>query len=297
MKSTQLSCYLKYAVQTFLLKQEKPFLFAMMLTDSCNLACSYCVVKNTDKFYFTDEQAFSSIKDAYKRGHRVLYFTGGEPTLWESNGYKLKDLVSYALGIGFFEVFIFTNGLLPLDIETCHYIVTVDGPKKIHNQIRNNSYDQVIKNVQHSSAKSVVASMTLTKQNVIFMEDFVKQVSSLDIFKEVTFNFLTRNPEAMKDEGLFGAEKTQALDNIWKLKHQGYPISLSKAAYKAVRNDNWKRPIKQIEMATQDKIYTCCRQGSDPETCNNCGYLGCVEVSQVLALKPSAISKIFKLAS
>ena len=297
MKPAQYSCYLKYAFQTFLLKQEKPFLFAMMLTDSCNLDCCYCVVSNSGRFFFTAEQAFSSIEDAYRRGHRVLYFTGGEPTLWESNGYKLEDLVSFALGTGFLEVFVFTNGLLPLDIESCHYIVTVDGPKKIHDQIRNNSYDQVIKNVQHSKAKSVVASMTLTKLNVVFMEDFVKQVSSLNTFNEVTFNFLTRNPEAMKDDGLFGIEKIQALDKIWELKQLGYPISLSKAAYKAFRSDTWKRPIKQIELATQDKIYTCCRQGGDPEVCDNCGYLGCAEVSQVLAFKPSAISRIFSLTN
>ena len=50
MKPAQFSCYLNYAVQTFLLKRENPFLFAMMLTDLCNLDCHYCVSKNSGKF-------------------------------------------------------------------------------------------------------------------------------------------------------------------------------------------------------------------------------------------------------
>lgn len=297
MTGSQLSCYLKYATQTYLLRQEVPFLFAMMITDSCNLDCYYCVVKNAGKFNFTAEQAFSSISDAYKRGHRVLYFTGGEPTFWEDGGCKLKELVEFAQEVGFFEVFVFTNGLLPLDIKSCHYIVTVDGPEKLHNKIRSNSYARVLNNVRHSVAKSVVASMTLTKSNVGYLEEFVEQISTLDLFNGVTFNFLTRNPKAMQGDGLTIDEKIMALDNIWQLKRQGYPISLSRAAYKAFKYNTWKRPIKQIELATQDKVFTCCRQGVDPEVCEHCGYLGCVEVSQVLAFKPSAMSKIFKLSS
>lgn len=297
MNAKQIGYCLKYAAQTFFLGKQTPFLFALVITDTCNLDCFYCGGKNAGKFHFSAEQAFAAIGAAYRRGHRALYFTGGEPMLWQSGDYALKDLVAFAFETGFFEVFIFTNGTLPLDIPGCHYIVTVDGPREIHNQIRSDSYDLVMDNVRHAVTDAVVASMTLTKANVDYLEDFVRELSALGLFRSLAFNLLTRAPEALEEHGLLGAERNRVLDRIWSLRKQGYPVNLSRAAYKALRNNSWKRPIQQIELATPDRLFTCCRQGVDPRVCDNCGYFGCVEISQMLMLKPSAVWRIFRLAA
>jgi MoaA/NifB/PqqE/SkfB family radical SAM enzyme len=297
MNAKQIGYCLKYAAQAFFLGRQTPFLFALVITDTCNLDCFYCGGRNAGKINFSSNQAFTAISDAYQRGHRALYFTGGEPMLWQSGEHKLKDLVEFAFETGFFEVFIFTNGTRPLDIPGCHYIVTVDGPKEIHNKIRKDTYDLVLNNVRNAVTDAVVASMTLTKANVDYLEDYVRDLSGLGIFRSLAFNLLTRPPEDLEEYGLLGEERNRALDRIWSLRKQGYPVNLSRAAYKALRSNRWQRPIKQIELATPDRLFTCCRQGRDPRVCDNCGYFGCVEISQMLRLKPSAVWRIFRLAA
>ncbi len=90
-------------------------------------------------------------------------------------------------------------------------------------------------------------------------------------------------------------ERKQLLEKIWQLKKNGYPIVLSYAAYKALRNNDWKRPIPQIELGTKDKIFKCCRDVDNKTVCDNCGYANCVEVSQILAFKPSAIWQVVRM--
>jgi hypothetical protein len=47
-----------------------------------------------------------------------------------------------------------------------------------------------------------------------------------------------------------GDERIHLLDRLWRLKREGYPICLSRAAYRALRSNTRKRPIPQIELAT-----------------------------------------------
>lgn len=106
---------------------------------------------------------------------------------------------------------------------------------------------------------------------------------------------LTHWPEVVKEHGVSQDERKQLLDDIWELKKKGFPIVLSKAAYNALRNNNWKRPIPQIELGTKDRIFTCCRDIDNPSICENCGYANCVEVSQILSFKPSAMWQVIKM--
>ena len=271
---------------------ELPYLFGLVITDKCNLNCFYCESKNSGRYHFSFDQAKDTIENAYGRGHRSLYFTGGEPMIWEDNGHKLDGLIKYARKVGFLEVFIFTNGTIPLAIEQCNYIVTIDGPKDIHNQIRDNSYDLVLKNVENAVTNAVFASITFSKANFRYLDQFVKEVTETKLFRSISFNLLTHWPEIVEEYGVSLEERKLLLDNIWSLKRRGYPIVLSRAAYKALRNNDWKRPILQIELGTKDRIFTCCRDVDNPTVCENCGYANCVEVSQILALKPSAMWQV-----
>ncbi len=284
-----------YAFRTFILRQELPYLFGFVTTDKCNLNCFYCESKNSGKYHFTSEQAFSTLRDAYNRGHRSLYFTGGEPMLWNDNGYDLSNLVKFARELGFLDVFIFTNGTLPIAIPDCNYIVTIDGPRKIHNQIREGTYDLIIDNVKSAVTNSVFASITFNKTNVQYLEDFVREIYDLKLFKGISFNLLTHWPEILAKYGITEEERIELLDRIWKLKKDGYPIVLSRAAYIAMRNNNWKRPIPQIELGTKHRIFKCCRDVDNPSICENCGYANCVEVSQILDLKPSAMLQVLRM--
>ncbi len=64
-------------------------------------ACFYCESKNSGQYHFTAEAARAAPRAAYARGHRALYFTGGEPMLWTDGGADLADMVRYARALGF----------------------------------------------------------------------------------------------------------------------------------------------------------------------------------------------------
>lgn len=287
--------WLGYGIETFVLRRKRPYLFGLVITDKCNLNCFYCESKNTGQYHFTYEQAIAAIQAAYHRGHRAIYFTGGEPMIWEDQGHPLDDLIAYARRLGFYEVFIFTNGTMPLTIRQCNYIVTIDGPRDIHNQIRGNTYDAILSNVERAVTKAVFASITFTKTNVRHLEQFVRKTAETKLFRGISFNLLTHWPEVVEKFGLSPTERIELLDDLWRLKREGYPIVLSHAAYQALRNNNWKRPIPQIELGTRDRVFTCCRDVDNPRVCENCGYANCVEISQVLALKPTAIWQVLSM--
>jgi MoaA/NifB/PqqE/SkfB family radical SAM enzyme len=291
----KVASWLGYGFRTFVLRQELPYLFGMVITDKCNLNCFYCESKNSGRYHFPFEQAQRTILDAYRRGHRSLYFTGGEPMIWEDGGHDIGELVRIARDAGFLEVFIFTNGTRPLSIKNCNYIVTVDGPKDIHDRIRNDSYDLVLDNVRNAVAGNVFASITFSKANVQHLYRFVKEVTGTKLFRGISFNLLTHWPEIVEKHGVSSEERKSLLDNIWLLKKKGYPIVLSRAAYKALRNNNWRRPIPQIELGTKDRIFKCCRDVVNPSVCEQCGYANCVEVSQMLALKPTALWQVVRM--
>jgi Fe-coproporphyrin III synthase len=140
----RLTSGLAFAFRTFLLRQMRPYLFGLVVTDRCNLDCFYCESKNSDRFHLPAEQAVAMLEEAYARGHRSLYFTGGEPMLWSDGGLRLQDLVAEARRLGFCDVFVFTNGTFPLGIRDCNYIVTLDGPRAVHDRIRGGTYDAIL---------------------------------------------------------------------------------------------------------------------------------------------------------
>lgn len=286
---------LAFAFRTFLLRQMRPYLFGLVVTDRCNLDCFYCESKNSNRYHLPAELAVAMLREAYARGHRSLYFTGGEPMLWSDNGLGLAELVAEARRLGFCEVFIFTNGTFPLDIRDCNYIVTVDGPREVHDSIRGGTYDAVLANVRGACTKAVFASITFSRANLDHLEAFVHEVTATGLFRGISFNLLTHWPEIVAEHGVIGEARLQLLDRLWALKREGYPIVLSRAAYLAMRRNDWKRPISQIELGTRDRIFTCCRDVDNPTVCAQCGYANCVEVSQMMALRPSALWQVLKV--
>jgi sulfatase maturation enzyme AslB (radical SAM superfamily) len=284
-----------YGLSTVVFRRKRPYLLGFVITDRCNLSCFYCESKNRGRIHFSYGAALAALRAGFARGNRSLYFTGGEPMIWSDGDRDLSSLVLAAREIGFHDVFVFTNGTRPLGIAGCKYIVTLDGPRDLHNVLRAGTYDLVIENSRNAATSSVFASMTISRANVDQIESFVRDTTSLGIFRGISFNLLTHGPEIVAQHGVSGERRREALDQIWRLKRQGFPIVLSRAAYRATRANDWPRPIPQIELVTTDRVYTCCRDVGNPSVCENCGYLNCVEVSQLLALRPSAIWQVLQL--
>jgi len=284
-----------YAYKTLVLRQQSPWLVGIVITDKCNLNCHYCQSKNCGEYHFTWPMVCQALDSAYQRGCRSLYFTGGEPMLWRSGGKRIHDVVAYAQYLGFHEIFVFTNGTFPLDTPDCHFIVTIDGPKAVHETIRPGTYDLILQNVRQAATKTIFASITLGRQNADCIEEYAREMSTTGLFRGISFNLLTHWPEMIREHGIPPAERPAIMDRLWRLKQQGYPIVLSKAAWRALRHNNWKRPIRQIQLVTNRRVFDCCRDIDNPEICENCGYANCVEVAQILALRPSALWQVLKM--
>ena len=293
----RLASHLAYAIRTVILRQRRPYLFGLVITDACNLDCYYCESKNSGRYHYTADAARAALRAAYARGHRALYFTGGEPMLWTDDGCDLADMVRYARALGFHEVFVFTNGTVPLTIPACSYIVTLDGTRATHDRIRGGTYDAILRNVAQAGTTAVFASITFTKSNLSCLDTFVDEITALGLFRGISFNLLTHWPAVVAEHGVSGPARVALLDRLWALKQQGYPIVLSRAAYQALRNNDWARPIPLIELGTRDRVFACCRDVDNPSVCATCGYANCVEVSQILAWKPSAILQALRMVS
>lgn len=287
--------YAALAINTFLLRLERPYLFILVINDMCNLNCFYCTSKNTGQYDLDLATVQQTLSAAHRRGHRALVITGGEPMLWESDGARLDTVVAYARELGFLDVAVFTNGTFPLSVSGCMYIVTVDGTRETHNAIRNGTYDTILAHAQQTRAH-VIASITLSKKNETDIESAVKSITETGAFDGITFNLLTHVPEVLATDGLTGDQRNRVLDRLWSLKQQGFPIILSKSAYRALRTNIWKRPVKQIELAAAKQIFVCCRDVVNPDICRNCGYTSCVEISQALSGRLSAMFELLRVS-
>ncbi|HWS83409.1 MAG TPA: radical SAM protein [Ktedonobacteraceae bacterium] len=76
----------------------------------CNIACLHCFIscgpKNHQHEMMTVEQVRTTLDEAYKRGVREYYFTGGEPFLHPN----IRELITMTLAQG--PLTILTNGIL-----------------------------------------------------------------------------------------------------------------------------------------------------------------------------------------
>src|SRR5512139_2766055 len=99
--------YTPFVWRFILLQRPAPLIYGVALTDRCNLACRGCHVSNTGRPDMTWVQLVSALQDAWSRGFRELYFSGGEPMLWRDADHTLQDAVAEAKRIGYFHVHVY----------------------------------------------------------------------------------------------------------------------------------------------------------------------------------------------
>ena len=76
-----------------MLQRLEPLFYGIVVTDRCNLECLGCKVSNTNRPDMTWSQLIDTMQNAWKRGFRELYFSGGEPMLWSDEAHTLEDAV------------------------------------------------------------------------------------------------------------------------------------------------------------------------------------------------------------
>ena len=210
--------------------------------------------------------------DLYNRGCRVCYFEGGEPTIWKDGEKNLQDLILEAKRIGYFTTGYTTNGTGRIFTESDVISVSLDGPEKIHDTIRQNGcYKALFNNLDTCQHGNIFANMTLTKTNYLFIKETVEIVKNHPSLQGIMMNFITPPPTSI---ALSWEEKKQCVTEILQLKKQGFPILNSKTALKKLLVENWqnKCPLWMSLFTLPNKIEIggCPMQSN--QSCQHCGF-------------------------
>lgn len=181
--------------------QKTAFDLFLMLSPQCNLKCSYCMngtvgdVKNSTMSFKTAVDTINFYHKMASKGSiiRVAFF-GGEPLLqWE----LIKKLIGYIEekkkeGKIIFEYSIPTNlTFVPENFihyakkYKIHLICDIDGPEKIHNQLRPspnfNSFKKTTENIKHLVDNQIDVNMrsTICSKNVKYISKIINLHHSL----------------------------------------------------------------------------------------------------------------------
>ena len=182
-------------MENFTTVYSKPQAVTMLLTNDCNLACSYCFESNKGKDYMPKEMALDILKATYNvvdpmAGIFTLNMFGGEPLMnWET----FKAVCDYVLENNLKIRITATTNLTLLTDEMIDYIdelsipilVSVDGIKEVHDKHRCNSFDKVIENMKKLIDRNlgylIEARMTVAPDTAKYMYESVKMLVDLGI--------------------------------------------------------------------------------------------------------------------
>ena len=141
-----------FGAKTILFRKKAPILGTVIVTDKCNLHCKHCSVNNITAIVHPYEQIRKEMQQLYDMGIRILFFCGGETFLWKDGERTLRDLVIEAKRMGFLIVNVVTNGTFPIDLPEADLILlSLDGDKERHNEIRGDTYDTIMKNISNAT--------------------------------------------------------------------------------------------------------------------------------------------------
>jgi len=274
-KNMKLSSFLYFAnfgIKTVLFRKKDPILGTIILTDKCNLKCRHCSVNNITAVVHPYKQIRQEMALLYKMGVRILFFCGGETFLWQDSGKTLRDLVIEAKQTGFLIVNTVTNGTFPIDLPEADLILlSLDGNREKHNQIRGNTYDTIMNNIQHASSDNICFYMAVNQINKNTIKDVCQKAMKLPNVRAVSFNFHTPYPDT-KELALSREEKSRCCAVITQMMKKGAPVFNLKSAFPYLINNTFPTPCHQCVVMENGKLSVCGRCIDVPGLCSQCGY-------------------------
>jgi MoaA/NifB/PqqE/SkfB family radical SAM enzyme len=249
----------------------------MIINFECNLRCKHCsIAAHADDLPGPHSMSFDlavkEMKGYYDRGARILFFEGGEPTLWNENGKTLKDLIKKGKEIGYFVIGYTTNGTTDIVEDSDVVSISLDGPEGIHDEIRGKgSFKKLTENLDKTNHPNVFANMVVTKMNKDNVRETVEVVVKNKRMKGIMLNFLTPPPYEI---ALEIEEKKRIVDLAMKLKEEGFPILNTDKALKDLLEEDWEEKCPDWASAfvlpDGSKYLGCPLRHT--ESCKECGF-------------------------
>lgn len=279
MKMSSILKFAAFGAGTVLFKWRKPIIGAVIITDRCNLSCRHCAVNNITSVIYPYSQVRREMQQLYAQGVRILFFFGGEPFLWQDSGKTLRDLTADAKAMGFLIVNVVTNGTFPLDLPDADMVmVSLDGGRGKHNEIRGETYDTILANIRSSAAPNICLYTALNRINKDEIELVCRVAREEPNVKAVSFNLHTPYPGTEELE-LSQAEKVRCLQEIERMMDMGMPVLNLRSAFPYIIRNDAPVPCRQCAIIEDGKQYVCGRCIEIPDLCSRCGYLFAAEYS------------------
>jgi len=284
---SRLRFYSAFVWRFVVLQHQEPLIYGLAVTDRCNLACRGCHVSNIGRPDMTWDQLVTAMQEAWNRGFRELYFSGGEPMLWRDADHTLKEAVAEAKRIGFFHVHVYTNGLLGLEPSADLVWVSMDGLPNSFALRRGNHFHQIERAVRTGSHPKVAVIYVIDRNTAPGIESFLQWVDETE-FPIIGVMFYFHTPYYGRDElFLTSEERAPIIDRLLGCIQAGLPILNSRAGLLALKSGNWPRRFAVASVRDVDGESVCCR--ASDEVCADCGYAACTELTEFQRLRPRAI--------
>ena len=272
MKLSSFFLFPAFGVKTILFKTKSPILGTLIVTDKCNLHCKHCSVNNITAIIHPYKQIRQEMQQLYDMGVRILFFCGGETFLWQDGTRTLRDLVIEAKRMGFLIVNVVTNGTFPLHLPEADLILlSLDGDKQRHNEVRGDTYDTIMQNIRNASADNICFYMAINQINKNHIRDVCLTARDTKNVRAVSFNFHTPYPDT-KELALSKEEKAKCCAVITQMMKEGAPIFNLKSAFPYLIENRFPTPCHQCVVMENGTLSTCGRCISVPGLCDQCGY-------------------------
>jgi Fe-coproporphyrin III synthase len=281
-----------YSFKTKVLRQNVPFIAGMVLNNDCNLSCLQCSLLTAERTSLTYQQISKGLDELYLKGIRSVAITGGEPFMWKNGNYKLNDVIRLMYEKKILVTSVYTNGTFPISTIADNVFVSIDGMEATTKKLRGPIFNEVIGNIKASKHPKIFINYTINKKNCDEIEQFCQYVETISNIKGIFFYFYTPY-EKSDDLFLTREEEIKISYRLISLKKK-YKILNSTAALEDFITNNWQRPSDVcIVFSDKAEIVKCCRSVDNNEACENCGYLGYLEVIDIIKFKLSAVLEAF----
>jgi len=284
---------LGFYFRTKILRQHIPLLASFKLTLRCNLACRACPFHHRatePQSHMSRDTAVRTLQELHRAGCRIVMFEGGEPLLWRDGPYDFAGLVRYAKQL-FLRVGVTTNGTLPLAVPADLVWVSIDGLRETHNLLRSDSFDLVWHNLKAANHQKLFVHFTMHRKNWHELEGLLQKLKELPSVRGVTVQVFYPYNQGEEDLSLSAPERRTALENVLRLKRQGYPILNSKNRLHAMIENTWRCRQEVLINVDPDGSITrgCYAKSRGRVNCASCGFTPVAEASGALSLNPGSI--------
>lgn len=294
MKRSSFLFFAGFGIKTILFRKKEPILGTVIITDRCNLHCKHCSVNNITAAVHPYSQIHQEMRQLYDMGVRILFFCGGETFLWRDGARTLRDLVAEAKQMGFLIVNVVTNGTFPIDLPEADLILlSLDGDRQRHNEIRGDTYDTIMENVRNATADNICFYMAINRINKGHVRDVCLAARDMKNVRAVSFNFHTPYPDT-KELALTREEKEECCAVIERMMEEGAPVFNLKSAFPYLIENRFPTPCHQCVVMENGKLSTCGRCIDVPGLCSQCGYFFVAEYTLLFSGNLKIIAEMLR---